>query len=107
MRSAPPVPAAHSASRVAGTPPYSSAATGRGWGRSGSAEPTTTICASSPNEPPNPSRKSIGTPMTSATSASFNAVPRAREKNSSWSAGTQPRASPFRNTGIRSSSHSR
>ena len=27
-------------------------------------------------------------------------MPRAREKNSSWSAGTQPRARPFRNTGI-------
>ena len=56
--------------------------------------------------PPKPSRKSIGTPITSATSAPFSAWPRAREKNSSWSAGTHPRASPFRNTGIRSVSAS-
>ena len=39
---------------------------------------------------PKPRRKSIGTPITSATSASLSAVQRAREKNSSWSAGTQP-----------------
>ena len=56
--------------------------------------------------PPNPSRKSSGTPITSATSACPSAAPRAREKNSSWSAGTQPRPSPLRNTGIRSCSAS-
>ena len=61
---------------------------------------------SSPNEPPKPRRKSIGTPTTSATSASLRPLPRAREKASSWSAGMQPRPSPFTNTGIRSSSAS-
>ena len=49
---------------------------------------------------PKPSRKSIGTPMTRATSASFSAVERAREKNSSWSAAMHPRARPLRNTGM-------
>ena len=61
---------------------------------------------SAPNAAPKPSRKSIGTPISSATSAPRNPSERAREKNSSWSAGTQPRASPLRNTGIRSSSTS-
>ena len=42
---------------------------------------------SAPNTPPKPSRKSIGTPITSATSASPNALDRARENASSWSAG--------------------
>ena len=91
-------------SKVAGSAPYSSAATSRGYGRSGSATPTTTTDASGANTPPNPSRKSSGVPITMATSASDSATPRAREKHSSWSAGTQPRPSPFRKTGIRSSS---
>ena len=68
--------------------------------RSGSARSTTTISVSSPNAPPKPSRKSIGTPTTSATSAPFSPAERAREKASSWSAGTQPRARPLRNTGM-------
>ncbi len=62
---------------------------------------------SSPKLPPKPSRKSSGTPITSATSASFKALPRVREKQSSWSAGTQPRPMPLRKTGIPSDSASR
>ena len=72
----------------------------RGCSRSGSATSITTISVSSPNEPPKPRRKSIGTPITSATSAPFSPRRRAREKNSSWSAGTQPRARPLRKTGM-------
>ncbi len=53
-----------------------------------------------PNTLPKPSRKSIGTPITTATSASPNAFERAREKASGWSAGTTPRAIPFISTGI-------
>ena len=75
-------------------------------GDAGSATSIATISVSSPNAPPKPSLKSIGTPITSATSAPFSACERVREKNSSWSAGTHPRASPFRNTGIRSVSAS-
>ena len=86
--------------------PYSSAATARGWSRSGSATSIATISASGANAAPKPSRKSSGTPITSATSAPPRPVLRAREKNSSWSAATHPRASPFRNTGIRSCSAS-
>ena len=48
----------------------------------------------------------MGTPTTRATSASCRPFPRAREKKSSWSAGTTPRARPLRNTGTRSSSAS-
>ncbi len=59
------------------------------------------IFVSSPKEPPKPRRKSIGTPTTIATSAPLSAVERAREKASSWSAGTQPRAWPLANTGTR------
>ncbi len=57
-----------------------------------------------PTRPPrrcrrSPSRKSIGTPITSARSHSPSARPRVRENASGSSAGRQPRASPFRNTG--------
>ena len=48
----------------------------------------------------------MGTPITRATSAPFRACPRVRAKNSSWSAATHPRASPLRNTGMRSVSAS-
>ena len=89
-----------SARSVDGSAPYSSAAGGRGWTRSGSARSMTTISVSSPNAPPKPSRKSIGTPTTSATSAPFSAAERTREKASRWSAGTHPRARPLRKTGI-------
>jgi hypothetical protein len=58
------------------------------------------IFVSSPKLPPKPRRKSIGTPTTRATSASFNAVERARLKAISWSAGRQPRPSPLRKTGM-------
>ena len=75
----------------------------RGCSRSGSARSMTTSSVSSPKDCPKPSRKSIGTPMTSATSAPFRPFERAREKNSSWSAGTQPRARPLRKTGMPSS----
>jgi hypothetical protein len=49
-----------------------------------------TISVSSPKDAPKPRRKSIGTPMTSATSAPLSPWERARAKNSSWSAGRQP-----------------
>ena len=78
----------------------------RGCGRSGTTRSATISRVCSPNTPPNPSRKSIGTPITSATSASFNAFDRARENASSWSAGTVPRAMPFISTGMRSASAS-
>ena len=78
----------------------------RGCGRSGRTRSATIRRVCSPNTPPNPSRKSIGTPTTSATSASFNAFDRARENASSWSAGTVPRAMPFISTGIRNASAS-
>ena len=62
-------------------PPYSSAATGRGCSRTGSARSSTTISVSSPNACPKPRRKSIGTPMTSATSAPLQRrASRAREE---------------------------
>ena len=77
------------------------------WDSVGWCGPITTICVSSPNEPPKPSRKSIGTPTTSARSAPLSPAPRAREKNIGWSAGTQPRARPLRKTGTDSSSQSR
>ncbi len=44
----------------------------------------------------------MGTPITTATSASRNAFDRARENARSWSAGTVPRAMPFISTGMRS-----
>jgi hypothetical protein len=44
-----------------------------------------------------------GNPTTSARSAPLSPCERARAKNSSWSAGTQPRASPLRNTGCAAS----
>ena len=65
-----------------------------------------TILVSSPKLPPKPSRKSSGTPTTSATSAPLRPVPRARLKQSSWSAGRQPRPSPLRKTGMPSASAS-
>jgi hypothetical protein len=64
--------------------------------RCGSATSIATISVSAPNEPPKPRRKSIGTPTTSATSASLSAPLRVREKNIGWSAGMQPRARPLR-----------
>ena len=62
--------------------------------------------ASSPKLPPKPSRKSSGTPITSATSAPLSPAPRARLKASSWSAGRQPRPRPLRKTGMPSASAS-
>ena len=59
----------------------------------------------SPSHPRTPAETRAGSPSARPPPAPrprpSAPVDRAREKNSSWSAGMQPRAKPFRNTGIR------